>query len=71
MYEELFVYTDDRKVYFILTVDDLGGLLIKWRLFRTKFVFEVKYKKGRTNTESDALSRLKSMRETISHHDSC
>ena len=53
----------------MLTIDDPSGRLIRWRLRLAEFDFEVKYKKGKANTQADALSRLHTSAETKPHDD--
>ena len=38
---------------------------MRWRLRLAEYDFEVLYKKGKSNTQADALSRLKTLVETI------
>ena len=69
MYEKFTVYTDHAALQWLLTIDDPSGRLIRWRLRLAEYDFEVKYKKGKVNTQADALSRLHSSAETIPHDD--
>ena len=70
MYEKFTVFTDHSTLYWLLTIDDPSGRLIRWRLRLAEYDFDVKYKKGKINTEPDALSRLNTTAETITHDDS-
>ena len=65
MYEKFVVYTDHAALHWLLTIDDPSGRLIRWRLRLAEYDFEVKYKKGKANTQADALSRLNTSAETI------
>lgn len=65
MYEKSIVFTEHDTMHRILTIDDQSGRLMRWRLRLAEFDFELKYKKGRANTQDDALSRLDWMSETI------
>jgi len=69
MYERFTVFTDHAALHWLLTIDDPSGRLIRWRLRLAEFDFEVKYKKGKINTQADALSRLVTTGETIPHDD--
>ena len=42
---------------------------MRWRLRLSEFDFEVRYKKGKLNTQADALSRLQSLGETTEELD--
>ena len=53
----------------MLTIDDPSGRLIRWRLRLAEFDFEVKYKKGKANTQADASSILHTSAETKPHDD--
>ena len=70
MYEKFTVYTDHAALHWLLTITDPSGRLIRWRLRLAEYDFEVKYKKGKANTQADALSRLNTLSETIAHDDS-
>lgn len=37
---------------------DPSGRPIRWRLRKSKFDLDIKYKKGKSNSQADALSRL-------------
>ena len=58
MYERFVVHTDNAALHWLLTIDDPSGRLMRWRLRLAEFDFEVRYKKGKANTQADALSRL-------------
>ena len=67
MYEKFVVYTDHAALHWLLTIDDPSGRFIRWRLRLAEFDFEVKYKKGKANTQANALSRLHTFAETKPH----
>lgn len=67
MYKRFTVYTDDAALHWLLTIYNPSRRLIRWILRLAEFTFEVKYKKGKTNTQADALSRLNKAAKTISH----
>ena len=52
-----------------MNVTDPSGRLIRWRLRLSKFDFEIKYKKGKANSQADALSRLLTAGETTDEVD--
>ena len=70
MYERFTVFTDHAALHWLLTIDDPSGRVIRWRLRLAEYDFEVKYRKGKINTQADALSRLNTAAETIVHDDS-
>ena len=47
-----------------MEVTDPSGRLMRWRLRLSEFDFQVEYKKGKANTQADALSRLRTNGET-------
>lgn len=69
MYELLTVYTDHDSLHWLLTIDDPSRLLIRFGLRLAEFYFEVKYKKGKINTQADELSRLYTAVEKIPQDD--
>jgi hypothetical protein len=48
--------TDHRPLTWIFSVKDLSSRLLRWRLKLEEYEYEVKYKKGSSNTNADALS---------------
>ena len=48
-----------------MNVTDPNGRLIRWRPRLSEFDFEIKYKKGKANSQADALSRLLTDGETV------
>ena len=70
MYENFTVFTDHAALHWLLTIDDPNGRIIRWRLRLAEYDFEVKYKKGKINTQEDAFSRLNTATETIVHDES-
>ncbi len=65
MYERFMVYTDHAALRWLLSIQEPSGRLMRWRLRLAEFDFEVAYKKGTINTQADALSRLRTLAETI------
>ena len=51
------IVTDHRPLTWIFRVKDPSSRLLTWRL-QFEYVYEVKYKKGSSNTNADALSRI-------------
>jgi len=52
------VVTDHRPLTWIFSVKDPSSRLLRWRLKLEEYEYEVKYKKGSSNTNADALSRI-------------
>ena len=52
-----------------MNVTDQSGRLIRWRLRLSEFDFEIKSKKGKANSQADALSRLLTKGETVDEID--
>ncbi len=49
----------------LLEIAEQSGRLMRWRLRLSEFDFEVRYKKGKANSQADALSRLATLGETV------
>lgn len=47
-----------------MNIFEPSGRLMRWRLRLAEFGFDVVYKKGALNTQSDALSRLSTTGDT-------
>ncbi|CDF40830.1 unnamed protein product [Chondrus crispus] len=62
--EHFIVHTDHASLRWLMNVTDPSGRLIRWRLRLSEFDFEIKYKKGKANSQADALSRLRTAGET-------
>ena len=65
LYEEFIVHTDHAALRWLLTIQEPSGRLVRWRLRLAEFNFQVMYKKGKENQQADALSRLRTLAETI------
>ncbi|CDF36784.1 unnamed protein product [Chondrus crispus] len=63
--EHFVVHTDYASLRQLMNVTDPSGRLIRWRLRLSEFDFEIKYKKGKANSQADALSRLRTAEETL------
>lgn len=53
------IYTDHRPLAWLNSFKEPNSKLTRWKLRLSEFNFEVIYKKGRQNTNADALSRIK------------
>ncbi|CDF38075.1 unnamed protein product [Chondrus crispus] len=67
--EHFVVHTDHASLRWLMNVTDPSGRLIRWRLRLPEFDFEIKYKKGKANSQADALSRLRTAGETVDEID--
>ena len=65
MYEKFIVDIYHAALHWLLSITDPSGRLIRWRLRLSEFDFEVKFKKGKANTQTDALYRLIVDGETV------
>ncbi|CDF38384.1 unnamed protein product [Chondrus crispus] len=63
--EHFIVHTDHASLRWLMNVKDPSGRLIPWRLRLSEFDFEIKYKRGKANSQADALSRLRTAGETV------
>ena len=53
------IYTDHRPLAWLYSLKEPNSKLTRWRLRLQEYDFEVIYKKGKQNTNADALSRIK------------
>ncbi|CAH2228131.1 jg21785, partial [Pararge aegeria aegeria] len=53
------IYTDHRPLAWLYSLKEPNSKLTRWRLRLQEHDFEVVYKKGKQNTNADALSRIK------------
>lgn len=51
-------YADHRPLLRLFKLKDLNTKLIRWRLRLEEYDYEIVYKKGKLNTNADALSRI-------------
>ncbi|XP_041987906.1 uncharacterized protein LOC121739485 [Aricia agestis] len=51
------IITDHKPLNWLFNCKDPGSRLIRWRLKLEEFDYEIQYKKGKINTNADALSR--------------
>ena len=67
--EKFTVHSDQASLRWLLTITEPSGRLMRWRLRLSEIDFQILYKKGKLNTQADALSRLTTLRETTSDLD--
>ena len=67
--EKFTVHSDQASWRWLLTIAEPSGRLMRWRLRLSEFDFQILYKKGKLNTQADALSRLTTLGETSSDLD--
>lgn len=60
------IYTDHRPLQWVMSLKEPNARLTRWRLKLSEYDFEVIYKKGKLNTNADALSRVEIHNEEIS-----
>lgn len=53
------IYTDHRPLMWLMSLKDPNSKLTRWRLKLAEYDYKVVYKKGKQNTNADALSRAK------------
>lgn len=63
-FERLTVYTDHAALHWLLNISEPSGRLMQWRIRFSEFDFSIQYKRGKINTQADALSRLRTDVET-------
>lgn len=56
---KFYIYTDHRPLAWLHSLKDPSSKLTRWRLRLQDYDFEIIYKKGKQNTNADALSRIK------------
>lgn len=52
------IITDHKPLQWLFNCKDPGSRLVRWRLKLEEFEYEIHYKKGKINTNADALSRF-------------
>lgn len=53
------IITDHRPLTWLMSLKEPNSKLVRWRLKLEEFDYEIRYKKGKQNTNADALSRVK------------
>lgn len=53
------IYTDHRPLAWLYSLKEPNSKLTRWRLRLQEYDFDIIYKKGKQNTNADALSRIK------------
>lgn len=59
------IYTDHRPLTWLMSLKDPNSKLTRWRLKLAEYDYTVIYKKGKQNTNADALSRVKIFHNSI------
>lgn len=59
------MFTDHAEHHWLVTIDDPSERLMRFWLRLSEFHSQVKQKRGKVNTQANALSRLNTMVETI------
>lgn len=52
------IYTDHRPLVWLFNLKEPNSKLVRWRLKLEEYNYEIIYKKGKLNTNADALSRI-------------
>lgn len=52
------IYTDHRPLIWLFNLKEPNSKLVRWRLRLEEFDYNIVYKKGKLNTNADALSRI-------------
>ena len=52
------IYIDHRPLIWLFNLKEPNSKLVRWRLRLEEFDYEIAYKKGKYNTNADALSRV-------------
>lgn len=61
------IYSDHRPLQWLFSLKEPNSKLLRWRLKLEEFDYEIIYKKGKQNTNADALSRIDlNANETVS-----
>ena len=55
------IVTDHKPLTWVMNVKEPGSRLLRWRLQLEEYDYEIAYKKGSSNTNADALSRIGSV----------
>ena len=62
--EDFIADSDHTALRWLMDIAEPSGRVMRWRLRLSEFDFQVEYKKGKLNTQADALSRLATNGET-------
>lgn len=52
------IETDHRPLTWLFSIKEPNSKLVRWRLKLSEFDYQIKYKKGKKNSNADALSRI-------------
>ena len=58
--KKIILYTDHSPLQWLMSHRDTASKLIRWALLLQEYDIEIRYKKGKTNTNADSLSRIDS-----------
>lgn len=64
------IYTDHRPLTWLFSLKEPNSKLVRWRLKLEEFDYKIEYKKGKYNTNADALSRIQKP-EPLSYEEYC
>lgn len=53
------IYTDHRPLVWLMSLKDPSSKLVRWKIKLDEYDFEIEFKKGKVNSNADALSRIK------------
>lgn len=60
LYGRKFIIRSDHKpLTYLFSINDPGSRLMRWRLKLEEYEYEIQYKSGKSNTNADTLSRLR------------
>ena len=63
------IVTDHKPLMWLMSLKEPNSKLVRWRLKLAEFEFEIVYKKGKANTNADALSRIKLINPDGTYHE--
>lgn len=64
------ILSDHRPLQWLFAMKDSNPKIIRWRLKLEEFDYEIVYKKGKSNTNADALSRVEIHTKEVDHEPS-
>lgn len=62
------IVTDHKPLTWLFSLKEPNSKLIRWRLLLSEYDYEIIYKKGKINSNADALSRIKLPDQTLEVH---
>lgn len=57
--QKFYIFTDHKPLQWLFSLNDLSFKLLRWRIKLEEYDYKIFYKKGTSNTNTDALSRIK------------